>query len=213
MTSAIAKILIADDNPQYLSEALTAFGYETVTVYNALQLLQMLNNQDNDIDLVLLDITIPDFKPFETLKLIRNKEHLELLPIIILSAENSEQKQIAGLKSGADDYIAKPYSFPNLLARIETLLRRVKLTEQKFSNSPKSMNIPLNTNKPILQLTQREKEILTCVAHGDNNATISEKLFVREVTVKTHLNKIFKKLNATNRTQAVLTAIQMDILQ
>ena len=75
------------------------------------------------------------------------------------------------------------------------------------------MSIAIKNTDPIVPLTAREKEILTYVAQGDNNQTIAEKVFVREVTIKTHLNKIFKKLNVSNRTQAVLVAMQMNIIQ
>ena len=169
--------------------------------------------QKEKYDLCILDVMMPNLDGFETLKRIRNKEHLENLPIIMLTALDSEKKQISGLKFGADDYITKPFSLPNLLARIEAILRRVKMAEKHIANNQKSVNIHVSTDNPIVPLTQREKEFLTCVAQGDNNATISEKLFVREVTVKTHLNKIFKKLNVSNRTQAVLVAMQMDILK
>ena len=212
MSSGIAKILIVDDNPKYLADVLPAFGYEVQVAHDGLQALQVLTNKDNDIDLVLLDVMMPHLDGFETLKIIRNKEHLENLPIIMLTAVDSEQKQISGLKFGADDYIVKPFSLPNLLARIESILRRVKIAQKTIANKTKSVNIHVSNENPIVPLTQREKEILACVAQGDNNATISEKLFVREVTVKTHLNKIFKKLNVSNRTQAVLVAMQMNIL-
>ena len=213
MSSGIAKILIADDNPNYLADILPSFGYEVVVAHDGLQALQILTNKDNDVDLLILDVMMPHLDGFETLKIIRSKEHLENLPIIMLTAVDSEQKQISGLKFGADDYIVKPFSLPNLLARIEAILRRVKIAQKTIANKTKSVNIHVSNENPIVPLTQREKEILSCVAQGDNNATISEKLFVREVTVKTHLNKIFKKLNVTNRTQAVLVAMQMNILQ
>jgi len=212
MTSALAKILVVDDNPKYLSDVLPSFGYEVQVAYDGLQALQVLTNKDNDIDLVLLDVMMPNLDGFETLKIIRSKDHLESLPIIMVTAVDTEQKQIFGLKFGADDYIVKPFSLPNLLARIEALLRRVKIHKKTIANKNKSVNIHVSNENPIVPLTNREKEILTCVAQGDNNATISEKLFVREVTVKTHLNKIFKKLNVQNRTQAVLVAMQMNIL-
>jgi len=58
----------------------------------------------------------------------------------------------------------------------------------------------------------REIEVLTLVAKGSNNQAIADKLFVKEVTVKTHLNSIFKKLKVSNRTQAVLLAMQMNLI-
>ncbi len=213
MPGAIAKILIVDDNPKYLADVLPTFGYEVQVAYDGLQALQVLTNKDNDIDLVILDVMMPNMDGFETLKVIRSKEHLETLPVIMLTAVDTEQKQIFGLKFGADDYIVKPFSLPNLLARVEAILRRVKIAEKEIANKTKNVNIHVSNDEPIVPLTQREKEILSCVAHGDNNATIADKLFVREVTVKTHLNKIFKKLNVSNRTQAILVAMQMNILQ
>ena len=65
---------------------------------------------------------------------------------------------------------------------------------------------------PVETLTAREIEVLTLVAKGANNQAIAEKLFVKEVTVKTHLNSIFKKLKVTSRTQAVLLAMQMNLI-
>jgi len=128
----------------------------------------------------------------------------------MLTALDSEQKEVSGLKFGADDYISKPFALPNLLARVEALLRRYSWGQKK--NQSKSMSLPFTSDEPIIPLTNREKEVLQLVAQGANNQEIAEKLFVREVTVKTHLNSIFKKLNVTNRTQAVLLALQMNII-
>ncbi len=213
MNSGIAKILIVDDNPKYLADVLPTFGYEVAVAHDGLQALQILTNKDHDIDLVVLDVMMPNMDGFETLRVIRNKDYLANLPVIMLTAVDAEQKQISGLKFGADDYIVKPFSLPNLLARIEAALRRSKLIEKEIANKTKSMSIAIKNTDPIVPLTAREKEILTYVAQGDNNQTIAEKVFVREVTIKTHLNKIFKKLNVSNRTQAVLVAMQMNIIQ
>ena len=68
-----------------------------------------------------------------------------------------------------------------------------------------------NKDVNIDALTPKEKEVLALVAKGASNQEIAEKLFVRDVTVKTHLNSIFKKLKVTNRTQAVLLAMQMNL--
>ena len=126
----------------------------------------------------------------------------------MLTAVNEENKQVSGLKFGADDYITKPFILPNLLARIEALLRR-----SSWSNEKKhAAALPFVSSEPISPLTSREKEILTLVAKGESNADIAKKLFVREVTVKTHLNSIYKKLNVDNRVQAVLLAIQTQII-
>lgn len=208
--SAIAKILLVDDNPNYLKDALPMYGYEVVVANDGLQALKILGNKEQNFDLVLLDIMMPNLDGWEVLKNIRKDKDFEDLPVIMVTALDSEQKQVFGLKFGADDYIVKPFTLPNLLARVEALLRRSKWKDKKAQSS--SMNLPFASDEPIIPLTSREKEVLQLVANGANNQEIAEKLVVREVTVKTHLNSIFKKLNVSNRTQAVLLALQMNLL-
>ena len=80
------------------------------------------------------------------------------------------------------------------------------------SESQGKKEVELNTNSEIDALTPKEKEVLALVAKGASNQEIADKLFVRDVTVKTHLNSIFKKLKVSNRTQAVLLAMQMNLI-
>jgi DNA-binding NarL/FixJ family response regulator len=152
---------------------------------------------------------MPNMDGWETLKAIRNNKKYENIPIIMITALNEEQKEISGLKFGADDYIVKPFILPNLLARIEALLRRSNWRKEKTNN----VDLKFVQEGEIEPLTTREKEILKMVAQGSSNNDIAEKLFVREVTVKTHLNSIFKKLKVKSRTQAVLLAMQMRIIE
>ena len=144
-----------------------------------------------------------------TLKAIRKNENTKYMPVIMITAVSEEHKIVSGLKHGADDYIVKPFVLPNLLARIEAVIRRSKWQLEK-SNSKKDFQIEMKDD--IEPLTEREKEVLTLVAQGKSNQDIAEMLFVRDVTVKTHLNTIYKKLKVKSRTQAILLAMQMNIL-
>lgn len=209
--SELAKILIVDDNPKYLQDALPMYGYEVMTATDGVQALKILakaNAKENTFDLILLDIMMPNMNGWDTLKAIRSNEKTKHIPIIMLTAINEEQKMVSGLKIGADDYIVKPFVLPNLLARIEAVLRRS--VWQK--GDVKSHDLPFGSDEPVEPLTLREIEVLNLVAKGANNSAIADKLFVKEVTVKTHLNSIFKKLKVTNRTQAVLLAMQMNLI-
>jgi two-component system response regulator ResD len=76
----------------------------------------------------ILDVMMPVYNGWEVLKEIRGKSNV---PVLMLTALGDEQYEIRGLKNGADDYIAKPFSFPVLTARIETLLRRVKQEQER----------------------------------------------------------------------------------
>ena len=201
----LINILLVDDNPKYLKDALPFYGYQVDAALDGVQALKLLSK--NSYDLILLDIMMPNMNGWETLKAIRNNKSTEYIPIIILTAVNEEQKIISGLKRGADDYIVKPFILPNLLARIEAVLRRSSWQKPVAKKS----DLPYNTGKRPL-LTSREKDVLSLAAKGASNKDIAEKLVVREVTVKSHLNNIFKKLKVTNRTQAVLVAMQTDLI-
>lgn len=194
----LINVLLVDDNSKYLKDALPFYVYEVTTAFDGIQALKELANKSKNFDIVLLDVMMPNMNGWQTLKEIRSNEKTKHLPVIMLTAVNEEEKMVAGLKIGADDYIVKPFILPNLLARMEAVLRRSKWQTPIKTSHKKEL--------PPDLLTTKEKEVLEMVANGASNKQIADKLFVKEVTVKTHLNSIFKKLKVTNRTQAVLVA-------
>ena len=200
----IAKILIVDDNPKYLADALPMYGYDVDVATDGLEALKAIASMN--YDLVLLDVMMPNMDGWDTLKAIRNNKDTKTLPVIMITAVSEDQKVVSGLKIGADDYILKPFVLPNLLARIEAVLRRSNWSKEK----QQKQNLKVNGDLKVL--TEREKDVLALVAQGASNQDIAAKLFIRDVTVKTHLNTIFKKLKVSNRTQAVLLALQMNII-
>ena len=203
----LASILLVDDNPKYLADALPMYGYDVTVATNGIDALKELSNEEKSYDMVLLDVMMPQMNGWDTLKAIRSNKKHQYLPVIMITAVNEDQKIVSGLKIGADDYIVKPFILPNLLARMEAILRRCQ-----WQNENKKTEVAINTDNDIEALTSREKEVLALVAKGATNQDIADKLFVRDVTVKTHLNSIFKKLKVTNRTQAVLLAMQMNLI-
>ena len=204
----VASILIVDDNPKFLAEALPMYGYDIAVALDGLEALKILNKEDSHFDLILLDVMMPNMDGWDTLKAIRKNKDTERIPVIMLTAVSEDQKVVSGLKIGADDYIVKPFILPNLLARIEAVLRRSSWQKNSSAKTEKTLNKDVN----IDALTPKEKEVLALVAKGASNQEIADKLCVRDVTVKTHLNSVFKKLKVTNRTQAVLLAMQIDLI-
>lgn len=204
----LTKILLVDDNPKFLEDVLPFYGYEVKCAHDGVECLEILNS-DELFDLVLLDIMMPKMDGWETLKNIRKTPICKDIPVIMLTAVNEDQKMVTGLKIGADDYIAKPFVLPNLLARIEAVLRRSRTIQNKSQKS----NVTINQINQFNSLTRREKDVLLLVTQGESNKSIAEKLVLSEVTVKSHLCNIFKKLNVTNRTQAVLIAMQMNLVE
>lgn len=121
MTSA--RILVVDDEPQIrrvMRSALSAQGYEVHDAKTGEQALEMI--RANRFDLVLLDMNMPGMGGLETCKQIRSSSEIA---VIMLTVRGAEQDKIAALDVGADDYITKPFSMPELLARIRAALRRV----------------------------------------------------------------------------------------
>lgn len=196
----IKKILMIDDNPNPTADMLMMYGYEVAVMPDGKSGVNELFLHADKYDLVLLDVMMPVMDGWSALKAIRNHNVLKNIPIIMLTAVDDDYKQISGLKQGADDYIVKPFVFPNLLARIEALFRRSTWNKTEIKK-----------NETLNSLTQREKEILKLVSKGDSNAQIADKLFIREITVKTHLNNIYRKIGVDNRVQAAIAAINAGI--
>jgi len=194
-------ILVVDDNPELMQDILLEYGYNVIIAYDGLEAQEKLQNDHEKYDIVLLDILMSEMNGWEVLKFIRDDKVYKHIPVIIITALNNEIDHVSGLKVGADDYIVKPFNISTLIVRIEALLRRTA-----WNNNDSKVNN--NENKITKDLlTTREREIMNLVAEGDSNKKIAEKLFLSELTVKTHLKNIFKKMSVSNRTQAILTAI------
>ena len=119
------RVLIVDDEPRYLrllDANLRTEGYEVVTAQDGQQAIDIFSSQP--IDLILLDIMMPRLDGFVTTQRIRE---FSSVPIIILTAKGEEQDRVRGLDLGADDYLVKPFSATELLARVRAVLRRAQL--------------------------------------------------------------------------------------
>jgi len=117
-----ARILVTDDDPQIrrvLRTALVAQGYEVVAARNGEEALERM--RDEKLDLIILDMNMPGMGGLETCRLIRSTSDIAL---IMLTVRDAESDKVEALDAGADDYITKPFSSPELLARIRAALRR-----------------------------------------------------------------------------------------
>ncbi len=116
-------VLVVDDEQRilnFLSSKLKVSGYEVLTASNGAEALEQVQAQEPD--LVVLDIMMPKMDGFETLKELRT---FSSVPVIILSAKGSNADKVKGLDLGADDYLAKPFSPDELIARVEAVMRRL----------------------------------------------------------------------------------------
>src|ERR1700749_1377585 len=123
MTQSSSKILIIEDDRK-MSDALVtgiqAAGYEVIAAGSAEEGFFLVHSERPD--LLLLDLTLPQRNGLDILRQLR-KDGIDLR-VLILTSHNTVEDRVAGLNTGADDYLGKPFSFPELLARIDALLRR-----------------------------------------------------------------------------------------
>ena len=142
------KILIIDDDVQLsklIEEFLTTFNYEIKIIHEPEPALEFLKK--NTMDLIILDIMLPGIDGFQALRKIREDSQI---PVIMLTARGEVTDKIVGLELGADDYLAKPFEPRELLARIQSILRR--------SSSPGSMVDKLEFNR--LSINKLKQEVL-----------------------------------------------------
>jgi DNA-binding response OmpR family regulator len=120
------RILVVDDEPRYqrlLEANLLTEGFDVLTASDGLQALDTFSS--NPVDLILLDVMMPRLDGFATCQRIRQYSNV---PIIILTARGEEQDRVRGLDLGADDYLVKPFSATELLARVRAVLRRAQVS-------------------------------------------------------------------------------------
>ncbi len=138
------KILIVDDEPQIrrvMKTALTTEDYVVVDARSATEAFEKLRQER--FDLLLLDVNMPGMSGLEACYEIRRTSEIA---IIMLTVRNAEADKVAALDAGADDYVSKPFSMPELLARIRANLRRVPLAEASGSPVIAFDNVELNRN-------------------------------------------------------------------
>ena len=142
----MTQILIVEDEPRiavFIAKGLRAAGYSTRTESTGTAAVRIALS--DDVDLVILDLGLPDIDGFEVLKRIRR--HRTKLPVIMLTARSTVPDIVAGLESGADDYMAKPFSFQELLARVRLRLRTETPPESATVLRHRDISLDLHTHQ------------------------------------------------------------------
>lgn len=197
------KILIIEDDihiSKIIKMNLNVVNYETTEVYDGLAAWELL--QQEKFDLILLDVMIPGLDGFALMERIRPYS----IPVIFLTAKNSVYDKVDGLKLGADDYMVKPFEAIELLARIETVLRRYGKEEQVILFQSISVDLDKRevTNRgEVVELTPKEYDLLVILLKNKNIA-LSREQFLEKVwgmdyygetrTVDMHIKSLRKKL-------------------
>jgi len=213
----MSKILIAEDEQdirQLLVDYLQQSGYTTIAVGNGEEALVQARSEQPD--LVLLDVMMPGLDGLEVCRQLREVSHV---PVIFITARHDEVDRIVGLRMGADDYIVKPFSPREVVARVEALLRRARWSVATTNETSETKGLHLDTetfvarwHKQVLDLTPVEFRLLhTLSKHPQRvfrrdeliSAAYDDHRIVSDRTVDSHIKNLRQKLQAAGAEDAI----------
>lgn len=196
-------LIVEDEKPisDLIKMNLLDEGYNCICAYDGQEAANIIETQV--FDLVLLDIMLPKIDGYELLEYIKTYE----IPVIFLTAKDNTKDKVKGLKAGAEDFISKPFEITELLARIETVLRRYNKTAKKIL----ILDIVIDTEARIvtkagvpINLTAKEFDILLLFANNRNIALYRSQIYSHvwgedltgdTRTVDLHVQRVRKKLS------------------
>lgn len=211
------RIVVADDHA-LVREGLTLKleskypDAEVLDVGDGRSLLNELQHKSG-ISLVLMDLTMPNTRPFELLREISRK--WPLTKTVVLSASESQHDIDQAMDNGARGYIPKTMKTQNMLSVLDQILKGKVFIPESVDDVSAIEKQPAGKRSQKKSLpsaiTPRQKDVLKLMLKGNTNSTIAQELNVSECTVKIHVTNIFKALNVSNRTEAVVKAAKYRI--
>jgi DNA-binding response OmpR family regulator len=208
-------IAIVDDEPdivELVSLHLEKAGFKAKGFLEAERFLKFLDKTKPD--LIILDLMLPDADGFEICKYLKAKEELSSIPVIMLTAKDEESDKILGLELGADDYVTKPFSPKELVARVKAVLRR-PIHGEKVKTITVGENLVLNSekyevwvDKKKIPLTSTEFKILKLLASKKGWVFTREQILdnlwgqekiVLDRTIDVHIKNLREKLGRAAR--------------
>lgn len=205
------KILIADDNKQ-ITSILAGYarkeGLEPVIALDGKEALDVFAKYGDEIVMVLLDVMMPEVDGFEVCRRLRRES---MVPIIMVTARGEDYDKIMGLDIGADDYILKPFSANEVMARVRAVLRRIQVQEQQKQNIYQTGSLFIDLDRYMVKindeevpLTKKEIELLWTLAKNKTKVFSRENLldsiwgydyYGDSRTVDSHIKRLRAKLD------------------
>lgn len=207
------QVLLIDDHPLYIEGIRTVLQRLDNTVViqtsgSCEEALELTENND-DIDLVLLDLNLPGMSGLEGMRQLRHQ--LPATPIVLLSALEDRNKILGAIEQGAKGYIPKSSTPDIIISALQLVLSGgvylpMAVLDTFNASQAKTANADGQT------LTPRQIDVLKLLAEGHSNKLIAHQLTLAENTVRVHVSAIFRFLDVTNRTEAVLAASRMGLV-
>jgi DNA-binding response OmpR family regulator len=200
--TAPTRLLVVEDTREIaeaLQDSLEAEGYEVALATKAAHALALATSHRPA--LVLLDLGLPDRDGYEVLKELRARG--SEVPVLILSARREEADKLQGFRLGADDYVTKPFSRPELLARLEALLKRAARSGPAVPDAPAagggSARLSDDEMRARYGLTPRQLDVARLLAEGRTNQEIAEALGTSFYTARNHAEQVLRRLGVASR--------------
>jgi two-component system catabolic regulation response regulator CreB len=212
------KILVVEDEPaiaESVSYALRRDGFDAEIAGTAAQ----AQAQAGTADLIVLDLMLPDGSGFDLIQRWRQSGSPRPLPIIVLSSRDAEADRVAALEGGADDYVSKPFSPREIVARVRAVLRRTRGTATPGSSA---IGVELETRRATvsgraLELTRVEFDLLACLAAAPGRVFSRAELIdqvwgdgfaMSDRTVDSHIKALRKKMTDVGADPGVLETVR-----
>lgn len=209
---ATRRLLVVDDEPRLLRAVevtLSDEGYEVTTARSGAEAVVHL--AESIPDLVISDIRMPGMNGYQLVKHLRSSPRTELIPIIFLTAKDSNADRIAGFRSGVDAYITKPFEAEELLVVVGNILNRVQRTHAAIARDASLSTDGASDDEAFIhdeELTEAEERVALLVARGLSNKEIAAELNVSVRTVETHVRHILAKKNFSNRIEIARSVME-----
>jgi DNA-binding NarL/FixJ family response regulator len=210
------KILIADDHPVVREGLITMIKREPdfMVVGEATNGVEAVNKaKELKPDIVLMDLRMPELDGVEAIRQISSAE--PNIKYIILTTYSDDEYIFRGIEVGARAYLLKDAPRDDLFKAIRAVYRGESLIQPVIASKvlDRFAELSRQAHAPPDVLSERELEVLKLMAKGDANKEIASQLNITDSTVKTHISNIFQKLNAKDRTEAVIQSIKRGIIK
>lgn len=208
MTTEPIRVLLVDDHA-VVRRGISAF----LTTYEEIDVVGEASGGNQGVelaqqllpDVVLMDLVMPDMDGIEATRRIRAIS--PTTQVIVLTSYSEDERIFPAIKAGALSYLLKDVG-PEELVRAIKAARRGEAILHPAVAGRLMQELSGARSSPLDELTEREREVLTCIARGMSNAEIANHLIIGERTVKTHVSNILSKLHLQDRTQAALLALR-----
>ena len=202
------KILIVEDEKsinRLIKINLSDAGYSCLCAFDGKEAIELIDH--NHFDLILLDIMLPEINGYELMEYIRPLE----IPVIFLTAKSDVKDRVKGLKLGAEDYIAKPFEIIELVARVETVLRRFHKTEtllNVYDITIDTLSRIVKKEGQVINFTEKEYDLLLLFIQNKNIALFHDRIYEAvwgeyymgdSRTVDLHVQRMRKKLGLEDK--------------